>query len=116
MRLNRIGPVAAAICLLLLAPVPALAQPNAGAYFVLDPQQQQIHIKRYLKANRSLLDECAPEMELEEFHEYFNQWLEENPGYFSRQVWLAFTNAIIDLCEEQDPKSNSADGNDGKHR
>ena len=72
------------------------------ALLVFDQAQQQIHIDQFLKANRRILDECAPRMTSQSFHEYFDNWLAGNPGFLSRSAQLAFTASIFDHCEEQE--------------
>jgi len=92
------------LCILLLIPLVSFAQERgavtASAYFGLGPEQQQIHIERFLDANEELKNECVPDITAHEFHRYFNDWLEKHPGFFSRSVQLAFSTATIDKCIE----------------
>ena len=74
---------------------------TAGSYFGLGSVQQKIHIERFMNANESIVDECVPGMTVDDFQKYFNNWLNENPGIFSRTVQLAFTSAVVEKCEKK---------------
>lgn len=93
------------ICLLFSIALNSIAaQPGsltAGSYFGLGSVQQKIHIERFMNANESIVDKCIPAMTVDDFQKYFNNWLEENPGVFSRTVQLAFTSAVIEKCEKK---------------
>ena len=90
------------ICLLFSISLNSIAaQPGsltAGSYFGLGSVQQKIHLEQFMKANESIVDECVPGMTVDDFQKYFNNWLKENPGIFSRTLQLAFTSAVVEKC------------------
>lgn len=85
-------------------PRPAMAQHRgqvtAQVYMSYNEPQQLIYVDRLAASQREVVEECAADLSSGELREYFNQWIDETPGYLSRDVMLAFTAAILDRCRE----------------
>ncbi len=87
---------------LIPAQTPQAQDFSAGTYFGLGPEQQRITVERYFKANKAIRDECVPDMDVDAFLAYFNDWLVDHPGYYSRPVHNAFIRAVIHACQESE--------------
>lgn len=74
---------------------------TAQTYLAYNETQQLSFVGRMAGSQQDVIDDCAAGMSTAELREYFSQWIEDNPGFLSREVVLAFTAAILDRCKEE---------------
>lgn len=101
---SRSGIVLAAVVVLLFAGVAQAqhrGQITAQVYSAYNETQQLIFVGRMARSQQEAIDTCAADLSKEELRDYFNQWIEENPGFLSREIVLAFTAAVLDRCREE---------------
>lgn len=72
---------------------------NASDYLILTNEQQEIYLKRYLKANANLAATCQPNYDLQKSNAYFVGWINQNPQFLRRNLTSAFTAALMDSCK-----------------
>ncbi len=96
--------IALAVLVMIVAPSFVLAQQRGGVtvqeYLALNESQQLTQIERMMGETT---ESCAPEMSAVDLREYFGSWAEDHTGWLSRNVVLAFTAAVLDLCREEPP-------------
>ncbi|ANI99737.1 hypothetical protein A8O14_06390 [Polynucleobacter wuianus] len=84
----------------------AYAQPSMDVnspsdYLMLTTEQQEIYLRRYLKANAELAATCQPQYDLQRSNDYFVRWINHNPQFLRRNLTSAFTAALMDSCKGQ---------------
>ena len=70
-------------------------------YLAYNETQQLTLVGSMARSQQEAIETCAPDVPTVELRESFNQWIEENPGFLSRDVVLAFTAAVLDRCREE---------------
>lgn len=78
---------------------PSMEVNTPSDYLMLTNEQQEIYLRRYLRANADLAAICQPNYDLQKSNDYFVGWINQNPQFLRRNLTSAFTAALMDSCK-----------------